>query len=140
MERGIQIVYLIVTLPPHAEPEFMNIMRISTNNVHMFRSPTSRPNIAYSVVKYKEDEFEKGDIIAVYRLVGNKLKEYPAPAKIIIYSSSITTTQEVSSALDCHAYYRDVSNIAVKDEIRKAWESADERVMVTTNAFGLGID
>jgi superfamily II DNA helicase RecQ len=42
--------------------------------------------------------------------------------------------------LDCHAYYRDVGDAAVKDEIRKAWESADGRVVVATNAFGLGID
>ena len=69
MERGVQMVYLTVTLPPHAEPEFMNIMRISTNDIHIFRAPTSRPNIAYSVVEYTEDEFEKGDITAVYRLV-----------------------------------------------------------------------
>jgi len=115
-------------------------MRIKADDVHIFRSPTSRPNIAYSVVEYEEDEFGRGDISAVCRLVEQKLEEYPAPAKIIIYSSSIVTTQEVSSALDCHAYYRDVGDTAVKDQIRKAWESADGRVMVATNAFGLGID
>ncbi len=92
IERGVQIVYLIVTLLLYAEPEFMNIMRISTNNVYMFWSLTSCLNIAYSVVEYKEDEFERGDIIAVYRLVGNKLKEYPVLAKIIVYSSTIATT------------------------------------------------
>ena len=58
----------------------------------MFRAPTSCPNIVYSVVKYEEDEFRRGDIIAVYRLVEEKLEEYPALAKIIIYSSSIVTT------------------------------------------------
>lgn len=83
----------------------MNIMRINVNNVHMFWSLTSCPNIVYSVVKYKEDKFRRGDIKAVYRLVDNKLEEYLALAKIIVYSSSIATTQEVSSALDCHAYY-----------------------------------
>jgi superfamily II DNA helicase RecQ len=46
----------------------------------------------------------------------------------------------VSSALDCHAYYRDVGNVAIKDEIRKAWESVDERVVVATNTFRLGIN
>ena len=118
----------------------MNIIRTKADDVHMFRSPTSRPNIAYSVVEYEEDEFRRGDIIAVCRLVEQKLKEYAAPAKIIIYSSSIATTQEVSRALDCHAYYRDVGDAVVKNEIRKAWESADGRVVVATNAFGLGID
>jgi ATP-dependent DNA helicase RecQ len=46
----------------------------------------------------------------------------------------------VSSALDCHAYYWDVGDTAVKDEIRKAWESVDRRVIVATNAFRLGIN
>jgi hypothetical protein len=45
MERGVQMVYLTATLPPHAEPEFMKIMRIPADDMHMFRSPTSRPNI-----------------------------------------------------------------------------------------------
>jgi hypothetical protein len=92
MERGVQMVYLIATLPPHAELEFINIMRISTNDVHMFRAPISRANIIYSVVEYAEDKFKRGDITAVYRLVEQKLKEYAALAKIIIYSSSIVTT------------------------------------------------
>ncbi len=115
-------------------------MRIKANDVHMFRSPTSRPNIAYSVVEYEEDEFGRRDIVAVCRLVEQKLEEYAVLAKIIIYSSSIVTTQEVSSALDCYVYYQDVGNVAVKDKIRKAQESVDRRVVVATNAFGLGID
>jgi hypothetical protein len=86
------MVYLTATLPPHVKPEFINIIRIKADNVYMFRSLTSRLNIAYSVVEYKEDEFRRGDIIAVCRLVEQKLEEYAALAKIIIYSSSIVTT------------------------------------------------
>jgi hypothetical protein len=63
------MVYLIVTLPPHVELEFINIIRISTNDVHMFQALTSRVNIIYSIVEYMEDKFKRGDIIAVYRLV-----------------------------------------------------------------------
>ena len=92
VERGVQMVYLTATLPPHAEPEFMNIMRIKADDVHIFWSLISHLNIMYSVVKYKEDEFRRGDITAVCRLVEQKLEEYTAPAKIIIYSSSIVTT------------------------------------------------
>ena len=64
--------------------------------------------------------FGRGDISAVGRLVEQKLEEYAAPAKMIIYSSSIVTTQKVSRALDFHAYYREMSDAAAKDEIRKA--------------------
>jgi superfamily II DNA helicase RecQ len=53
IERGVQIVYLTAILLLYAEPEFMNIIRIKTNDIHMFRSPTSRPNIMYSVVEYE---------------------------------------------------------------------------------------
>jgi superfamily II DNA helicase RecQ len=92
VERGVQIVYLTATLLLYTEPEFINIIRIKADDVYMFRSPTSRPNIAYSVVEYEADEFRRGDITAVCRFVEQKLEEYAAPAKIIIYSSSIITT------------------------------------------------
>ena len=86
------MVYLTATLLLHAEAEFINIIRTKADDVYMFRSPTSRPNITYSVVEYEEDKFRRGDIIAVCRLVEQKLEEYAALAKIIIYSSSIATT------------------------------------------------
>src|SRR6266487_6933955 len=105
------MVYLTATLPLYIEPEYMNIMRIKADDVHMFRAPTSWPNITYSVVEYEEDELGRGDITAISRLVEEKLEEYTALAKIIIYSSSIVTTQEVSSALDYHVYYQDVGDI-----------------------------
>ena len=99
------MVYLIVILPPHTEPEFMNIIRISTNNVHIFQVLTSRSNIVYSVIEYTESEFEKRDIITVCRLVEQKLEEYAVLVKIIIYNSNIITIQEINSILDYYTYY-----------------------------------
>jgi hypothetical protein len=113
------MVYLTAILPSHTEPEFISIIRIKADNIQIFRSATSRSNIAYSIIEYEEDEFRKGDITAIRRLVDDKLEEYLAPAKIIVYNSSITTIQEVNKVLDYHAYYRDIGDIAVKDEIRK---------------------
>ncbi len=92
VERGVQMVYLTATLLLYIEPEYMNIMWIKADDVHMSRVPTSWPNITYSVVEYEEDELGRGDIAAVSRLVEEKLEEYTALAKIIIYSSSIVTT------------------------------------------------
>jgi hypothetical protein len=63
------MVYLTVTLLPHAELKFMNIMRISINDVYMFQALTSWLNITYSVIEYVEGEFERGDIVAVCKLV-----------------------------------------------------------------------
>jgi hypothetical protein len=97
----------------------MNIMRISINNIHIFRALTSRPNIIYSVIEYMENKFKREDIIVIYRLIEQKLEKYTILAKIIIYNNSIITIQEVNSILDCYTYYRDMSNIIIKDEIRK---------------------
>lgn len=140
MSRGVQMVYLTATLPPHEEDEWMEIMKIRKEEAQIFRDTTTRPKIAYSVLEFPVDEEGQGEIEAACQLVQRKMEEYPAPAKIIIYSSSITTTKELGAALDCHMYYRDVGDIHAKEEIRRAWESADGRVVVATSAFGLGID
>jgi hypothetical protein len=91
MERGVQMVYLTITLLLHAKPEFMNIIRISTNDVHIFQAPTSQPNITYSVIKYVKGKFKRGDIAIICKLMEQKLKEYTALAKIIIYNNNIVT-------------------------------------------------
>jgi hypothetical protein len=36
IERGVQMVYLIATLLLYAKLEFINIIRIKANDVHMF--------------------------------------------------------------------------------------------------------
>lgn len=46
----------------------------------------------------------------------------------------------MSSALNCHIYYQDISDTMVKDEIRKMWESVDRRIVVIINIFELNID
>jgi len=134
-QRGVQMVFLTATLPPHTEAEFMEIMKVRAEDVHKLRAPTTRANIAYSVVEYDNEQEE-----AVQQLVVRKLDEYAAPAKIVVYSSSIETTKALRDVLDCHAYYREVGNVQEKEEIAQQFHHADGRVIVATNAFGLGID
>jgi RecQ family ATP-dependent DNA helicase len=133
--RRVQMVYLTATLPPRDEAEFTEIMKVDVPAEHVFRAATSRPNIEYRGFEYEGDEEE-----ATCRMVQEKLEEFPAPAKMIVYSSSVATTQALSQALQCHAYYRDVGDRKQKEQIRTEWQSADGRVVIATNAFGLGID
>lgn len=85
-QRGKQMVFLTATLAPSSEAEFFEIMQMDL--VPLIRGATTRPNIRYSVFEY-EAEVKEGE--AVGRLIRQKLQEYPAPAKIIIYGSSIGT-------------------------------------------------
>lgn len=109
--------------------------RVTIEEKNKFRAATTRPKIVYSVQEYEGREIE-----AVGQLVEEKCKQYPAPAKIIIYSSTIEGTKQLREKLGCHAYYRAVGDTEAKDEIRKQWQSGDGRVIVAKNAFGLGID
>jgi hypothetical protein len=112
IDRGVQMVYLTATLSPADEAEFLDIMKVEIPDDCKFRGRTSRPNIAYSVVEHDIDQTE-----AVCQLVAEKLQQYPAPAKMIVYSSNIETIKELASeeALNCHMYYADVGSAEEKD-------------------------
>ncbi|KFY83511.1 hypothetical protein V498_08019, partial [Pseudogymnoascus sp. VKM F-4517 (FW-2822)] len=75
-----------------------------------------------------------------HSVVCAKLEEYLALAKIIIYSSSIVAIKALGEELGYPTYYADVGSKAEKKQIRQRWESGEERVVVASNAFGLGID
>jgi hypothetical protein len=46
------MVYLTATLCPNEEEEFKQIMKVQILPIQIFRAPTSRPNITYSVVEH----------------------------------------------------------------------------------------
>jgi RecQ family ATP-dependent DNA helicase len=134
-KRRVQMVYLTATLPPSDVAEFIEIMKVDIPDDYIFRAATSRPNIQYIGFEYEGEEED-----ATCQMVQEKLEEFPVPAKIIVYSSSIATTKALSQALQCHTYYRNVGDRKQKEQIRKEWQSADGRVVIATNAFRLGID
>jgi superfamily II DNA helicase RecQ len=108
------MVYLTATLSPADEVEFFNIIKVQILDDCKFCKRTSRPNIAYSVVKYNNNVRQTK---AVYQLVAKKLKQYLALTKIIVYSSSIKTIKELSSkeVLNCYMYYTNVGSVKEKD-------------------------
>jgi hypothetical protein len=116
VRRGVQMMYLTATLAPVDMPEFMEVIKVQIPADNIFRDSTSRRNIAYSVVEH-EGDIEEAQ--AVRDLVAQKLEEYPAPAKIIIYGSSIEAIKELGKELGCPAYYADVGSEAEKKQIRR---------------------
>jgi len=133
--RGKQMIFLTATLAPASEAEFFEIMRMDT--VPPIRGVTTRPNIRYSVCEY-EAEMEQSE--AVGQLIRQKLQEYPAPAKVIIYSNSIDTIKELGERLGYPMYYAGVGSEKEKARIQQRWENGTARVAICSNAFGLGID
>jgi superfamily II DNA helicase RecQ/uncharacterized C2H2 Zn-finger protein len=137
-----QLVYLTATLPPRDEGEFFKAMRIPTkggiptDEVRIFRAPTTRKNIAYQVHESGPD----AEIDAVCRVVREKLEQYAAPGKIIVYSSKVTQGEKLAELLGCPVYHRNVDDHMGKAQRMREWLKGDNRVIVATNALGLGVD
>ena len=98
----------------------------------VFRMSFARPNLAY-VVRQTGDKFR--ELLHILRSV---------PGSAIVYTRNRQGTREVSDRLNeegIHAlfFHAGLPN-ADKDVRQRAWQEGATRVMVATNAFGMGID
>ncbi len=97
-----------------------------------FHQSFSRKNLSYSV-RSVENKLEKG--IEILRLI---------PGTAIWYVRNRQGTQQIAKALSqlgisAGAYHAGLSN-SDRAERQEAWKADKIRVMVSTNAFGMGID
>lgn len=144
------MVYLTATLPQTQEDTFFAAVNTRREDVTMIRSKTTRPNIAYSVRSFIASTVEETVAQAVEetkKVIDQKLEEYPWPSKIIVYCQRVEATEDLAEKLGCDAYHREVDTRDGKAERLRFWMSGtkrdqygDGRVIVATNALGLGID
>ena len=147
---GVQMVYLTATLPPSKEAEFFELINARPEDVTMIRTSTTRANVMYSVQTLTAATAEQATeavTTKIREVLDQKLGEYPWPAKIIVYCNTVVATDALATELNCDAYHRDVDTRDGKAERLRAWMSGVERerygggrVIVATNALGLGID
>ncbi len=144
---GVQLVFLTATLPPHEQDLFYSTMGLDPSRVQMYRGCTTRPNISYHVVQPMAAARGR-DILqqVVSGLVTDGLARYTT-GRLIVYGGSVRLVQELGVQLGCPTYYADVGSIQEKRAIMEAWvhacgdrTSGVPRVIVATNALGMGID
>lgn len=100
--------------------------------MRMFRVPTSRRQIRYRTV-WMEGQ---GKIIPEYTAVIIKAFAKYSMGKAVIYCNTVKTTKDLAEALNCRAFYHHM-----EDKISTLeWFRTEGRIMVTTSAFGMGID
>ena len=93
--------------------------------------------------------FERKNLVYVVRKTENKAKELlhilgKVQGSAIVYTQNRQKTKEVceflvSQGITSEFYHAGLSP-EVKDQREEAWKSGKARVMVSTNAFGMGID
>ena len=106
--------------------------RLSFSQKNVFRMSFERKNLAY-VVREIEDKI--GEMTHILQTM---------KGCSIVYVRSRKQTKEISDLLNKNnisaTFYHAGLEPRVKDERQKLWSNDEVRVMVATNAFGMGID
>ena len=93
--------------------------------------------------------FERKNLVYVVREAPDKREQIlhilnSLPGTAIVYARSRQRTKEVSEMLNqtgiSATFYHAGLDSSVKDERQQAWQEGKTRVIVATNAFGMGID
>ena len=127
---GVPVLALTATATPEVVKDIQTRLNFREGNV--FRMSFERKNLAYIV--RKTDNKTKELLHILQRLSGSA----------IIYVRNRRRTKEITELLTNEGitadfYHAGLDN-AVKDLRQKRWQSGEVRVMVATNAFGMGID
>lgn len=126
----VPILALTATATPEVVKDIQSKLSFKEENV--FRMSFERKNLAY-IVRHTEDK--TGELLHI-------LKHTQGSA--IIYTRSRKKTKELSLWLNQEGYtstfYHAGLNNELKDQRQKSWLSGEHRIMVATNAFGMGID
>ena len=126
----VPVLALTATATPEVVTDIQARLKFREGNV--FRMSFERKNLAYIV--RKTDNKTKELLYILQRISGSA----------IIYVRNRRRTKEITELLmnegiTADFYHAGLDN-AVKDRRQKRWQSGEVRVMVATNAFGMGID
>ena len=125
------VLALTATATPQVVDDIQQKLGFSSE-AHVFRMSFERKNLAY-VVRQAADKREQ--LIHIL----NSLK-----GSAIVYARSRKRTKEFADLLNeagiPATFYHAGLDAAVKDERQRSWQQDEIRVMVATNAFGMGID
>ena len=126
----VPVLALTATATPEVVTDIQARLKFREGNV--FRMSFERKNLAYIV--RKTDNKTKEILYILQRISGSA----------IIYVRNRRRTKEITELLmnegiTADFYHAGLDN-AVKDLRQKRWQSGEVRVMVATNAFGMGID
>ncbi len=126
----VPILALTATATPDVVEDIQE--RLHFRDGRVFQKSFSRTNLAYVVRKTEDKEKELLHIL-------NSL-----PGSAIVYTGSRKSTKEVADFLVKQGIPADHFHAGLthksKDQKQAAWKTGNCRVMVATNAFGMGID
>lgn len=141
-------------------PSYLNIASIrdmKPNTPILALTATATPDVVNDIQEKLHFEkknvfkmsFERKNLAYIVRTVGDKINEMVhilrcTEGSAIVYARSRKRTKEIATLLNQNGikstFYHAGLLPSVKDERQKAWQQDEVRVIVATNAFGMGID
>ena len=124
----------VLALTATATPDVVNdIMdKLEFKERRVFSKSFNRPNIAY-VVRKCDDKMAQ--LVHILQRV---------PGSGIVYARSRRKTKQIADELNFHGISADFYHAGLasedKEEKQNKWKAGETRIMVATNAFGMGID
>lgn len=126
------VLALTATATPAVVQDIQQKLSQKDTNFNVFRMSFERKNLAY-VVRHAPDK--RDQLIHILESV---------KGSAIVYARSRRRTKEYAELLTeagiSATFYHAGLDSAVKDERQRGWQQDKVRVMVATNAFGMGID
>ncbi|MCR4603210.1 MAG: RecQ family ATP-dependent DNA helicase [Prevotella sp.] len=127
---GVPVLALTATATPLVVDDIQE--RLAFKEKRVFRMSFERTNLAY-IVLHVTDKAQQ-----ILHLLNNH------QGSVIIYTRSRRRTKEISDMLNAAGFSATFFHAGldnpVKDQRQKDWQSNKIRIMVATNAFGMGID
>ena len=131
MLTGVPVLALTATATPEVVKDIQDKLKFQEGS-QTFRMSFERKNLAYVVRRTENKQEELLHIL--HRMQGSA----------IVYTRNRKHTREVAELLTNNGitatFYHAGLNNDVKDQRQKSWLTGEHRVMVATNAFGMGID
>ncbi len=127
---GVPVIALTATATPEVVKDIQERLQFRRENV--FRMSFERKNLAY-IVRHTEDK--EGEMLHILQRVNGSS---------IVYTRNRKKTKEIAQLLNRNhitaTFYHAGLSDETKDLRQKSWLKGEYRVMVATNAFGMGID
>ena len=124
------VLALTATATPQVVDDIQDKLEFGEKNV--FRMSFERKNLAYVVREATDKEVE---LVHILQSVAGSA---------IVYVRSRRKCKDISAMLESHGisstFYHAGLEPSTKDERQKLWQQGEKRVIVATNAFGMGID
>ncbi|KAJ5749393.1 hypothetical protein N7533_006421 [Penicillium manginii] len=149
---NVQTVFLTATLPPSLHDIFWRRLHLSREDIFLYHSRTTRPNIAYCSFRPETDLPRQGleqwiQDPQIVRFIQAR-RRHARSGRVLVYASLVRHVTLLASLLGCEAFYsKVVTDIAGaprqqvdQEGILARFRRTDNAILVATSALGMGMD